>query len=133
MKSLLRETLTNAFSLFILTQILSGIKVGGGYETYLLAGLVLSILYKVLKPILSLISLPLNILTLGATSFFINILIFYISTSIIPNVSINPFIFQGANFAGFIIPRMYLNSFFAYAAAAFLQSLMVSLLSWLRK
>ncbi len=133
MKSLLRGVLFNAFSLFVLTQIFAGVRVTGGFGTYLIAGAVLTLLYKFLKPVLSLISLPLNLLTLGAVSFLINILLFYLATAIIPEISISAFTFQGANLAGFIIPKIYLNSFMAYAAAAFAQSIIVSFLSWIRK
>lgn len=133
MKSLLQGVLFNAFSLFVLTQFLSGVKVQGGFSTYLFAGIILTLLYKFLKPVLSLVSLPLNLLTLGAVSFFINIFLFYLATSFIPEISINSFTFQGANLSGFIIPKIYLNTFFAYAAAAFFQSLIVSFLTWLRK
>lgn len=133
MKSLLRGILFNAFSLFVLTQFLSGVKVQGGFSTYLLAGIILTLLYKFLKPVLSLVSLPLNLLTLGAVSFIINIFLFYLATSFIPEISIVSFTFQGANLSGFVIPRIYLNTFLAYAAAAFFQSLIVSFLTWLRK
>ena len=133
MKSLLRSTLINAFSLFVLTILLSGVKVTGGFGTYIAGGFVLSILYKILKPILNIVSLPLNIITLGATSFLINGLIFYITTFLIPEISITGFLFKGLSFSGFIIPSVYLNAFFAYIAAAFVQSVLVSIISWLRR
>ena len=123
----------NAFSLFILTQTLTGVKVSGGISSYVLGGLALAIIYKVLKPILNIISFPLNIVTLGGTSFLINILLFYIATALIPQISINEFTFNGVSFGGFIIPTIHLNTFFAYAAAAFVQSILVSFISWLRK
>ncbi|HKC14504.1 MAG TPA: phage holin family protein [Patescibacteria group bacterium] len=133
MKSLLRAALINSFSLYVLSQILSGVRVSGGLSTYILAGVVLAVIYKILKPVLNIISLPLNIITLGATSFLINIALFYIATSIIPGISITAFTLNGFSFAGFVIPTMHLNTFFAYAAAALAQSVLVSFISWLRK
>lgn len=133
MKSLFRGVLVNALSLFFLTQLLSGVKVAGGFNTYLIGGLVLAFVYKIIKPILSIISLPLNILTLGASSFLINIALFYIATSLIPQISITPFTLNTFTFYGFVIPTIHLNSFFAYAAAAFVHSVIVSFISWLRK
>ncbi len=133
MKSILRSTFINAFSLFILTQTLPGVKVTGGLITYILGGLALAFIFKILKPIVSIISLPLNILTLGTTSFLINILLFYIATAFIPQISITAFTLNGFSFAGFVIPTMHLNTFFAYTACAFVQSIIVSFLSWLRK
>lgn len=133
MKSLLRASLINAFSLFVLTQMLTGVKVSGGISSYIFGGIALTIIYKALKPILNIISLPLNIITMGATSFLINILLFYIATSLIPQISINAFTLNSMSFAGFITPTLNLNTFFAYASAALIQSVLVSFISWLRK
>ena len=133
MKSIVRSTFINAFSLFILTQALPGVKVNGGLTTYILGGLALAFIFRILKPIVSVISLPLNILTLGTTSFLINVLLFYIATALIPQISITAFTLNGFSFGGFVIPTVNLNSFFAYAAAAFVQSVLVSFISWLRK
>lgn len=133
MKSLLRASLINAFSLFVLTQILSGVKVSGGISSYIFGGIALALIYKILKPILNIVSFPLNIVTMGATSFLINILLFYVATSLIPQISINEFTLNGISFAGFVIPTLHLNIFFAYGAAALLQSVLVSFISWLRK
>lgn len=133
MKSLLRAALINSFCLYVLSQILSGVRVSGGLSTYILAGVVLALIYKILKPVLNIISLPLNIITLGATSFLINIALFYIATSIIPGISITAFTLNGFSFAGFVIPTLHFNTFFAYATAALVQSVLVSFISWLRK
>ncbi len=133
MKSLVRNVLVNSLSLFFLTVVFSGVKVTGGITTYILAGFVFSVMFNILKPIISIFSLPFNILTLGTFSFLVNIFIFYIATQIIGNISINGFLFPGFVYAGFVIPKFFLNTFFAYVAAALVQSLFVSFISWLRK
>ena len=112
---------------------ISGMKVYGGLPTYLIAGLVLTLLLMILKPILNLLALPLNIITLGMFSFVINIIIFYILTVLVAGIVISAFTFPGASFAGFIIPKIYLNALFAFILVSFLQSFMVSFLSWIIK
>jgi len=62
MKTLLRNTLFNALSIFLISQMISGMKVYGGLPTYLIAGLVLTLLLMILKPILNLLALPLILL-----------------------------------------------------------------------
>lgn len=113
--------------------ILSGVSISGGITTYILGGFVLSIMFNVLKPLVNIISLPLNIITMGTFSFVVNIFIFYLATQIIGNISIKAFVFPGTSVAGFIIPKMHLNTFFAYVAAALVQSVIVSFITWLRK
>jgi len=111
----------------------SGMKVYGGLPTYLVAGFVLTLLLMILKPILNLLALPLNIITLGMFSFVINVIIFYVLTVLVVGIVISSFTFPGVSFAGFIVPKIYLNTIFAFVLVSFLQSFMVSFLSWLAK
>ena len=131
MKGFLRNVLFNAFSIFLLTQIIGGVKVTGGLPTYLFGGIALTILLVVLKPILNILSLPLNIITLGFFSFLTNIIIFYLLTVIVPGIAIGAFTFPGLTYSGFVIPSFYFNVLFAFLLVAFLQSLIVSFLTWL--
>lgn len=130
---MVRNSAVNTLSLFILTLVLSGVRVEGGYATFIIGGAMLAILFKVLKPMLSLVSLPLNLITLGTFSFLINVLLFYLATTFIPQISIKAFVFEGISFGGFVIPKIALNTFFAYVAASFLHVSIVSTLNWLIK
>lgn len=132
MKSFFRSVGINAFSLYLLTLIFSGVQVHGGMYTLLLSGLVLSILSIVIKPILKLLTLPLNIITFGAFSFLINAILLYILTVIIPQVSITAFVFNGANFLGFVIPRIvFNNTLFAFVAFSIVYSFIVEGVQWI--
>ncbi len=131
MKPFLRNSLFNAFSIFFLSQILPGVKVGGGLFTYLFGGLALTLLFIFLRPILKILALPLNLVTLGAFSFLTNVIIFYLLTVLVFGISITAFDFPGISYAGFIIPKIHFNTLFAFIAVAFLQSVCVSFLNWL--
>lgn len=131
MKPLLRNTLFNAFSIFLISQILPGVKVSGGLFTFIFGGLALTLLFILLKPILKLLTLPLNIITLGMFSFLTNVIIFYALTVLVVGITITSFTFLGYEYAGFIIPKIYFNTLFAFVSVAFLQSVIVSFLSWL--
>jgi putative membrane protein len=112
---------------------MSGVKITGGLPTYILGGIALTILLVFLKPILNLLALPLNIVTLGFFSFLTNIIIFYLLTVIVPGIMITAFTFPGFTYSGFVIPSIYFNILFAFLIVAFLQSLTVSFLTWLVK
>src|ERR1035437_6283057 len=131
MKGFIRNVLFNAFSIFLLTQFIGGVKVSGGLPTYLFGGIALTILLVFLKPILNLLALPLNIVTLGFFSFLTNIIIFYLLTVIVPGINITAFTFPGFTYSGFVIPSIHFNIIFAFLLVAFLQSLIVSFLTWL--
>lgn len=131
MKSFFRTVIFNSFSIFFLSQILPGVKVSGGIITYILGGLALTFLFIVLRPILNILSLPLNILTLGMFSFLTNIIIFYLLTVLVAGITITSFTYPGLNYSGFVIPQIYFNTLFAFLIVAFLQSICVSFLNWL--
>lgn len=133
MKAILRNTVFNAISLFILSQILSGVKVSGGIQTLLLSGFILSILFIVLKPILNLFSLPLNMVTFGLFSFLTNAILLYVLTVFVPNISISEFTFSGFSFAGFVIPLMHFSTLFAFIISAAALALVINFFHWLIK
>lgn len=131
MKSLLRNTVINSFALFTTSQILSGIKIEEGFYTYLSAGIVFYIFSIILNPVLKLITLPINVATLGFFSFLINAPIFYLLTVVIPQVKINGFTFQGLTLAGLIIPEIYFSAFFAYIVISIVFSAIISGIKWI--
>lgn len=133
MKSLVRNTAVNAFGLFLLTGILPGVKILGGMATFIFGGFILSVMYFFLRPIFNLLALPLNLVTFGSFSFLINMAILYLLTVFIPQISISSFVFTGYSFAGFIIPKVSFNTFFAYLVSSLVLSITVSLVQWLIK
>ena len=133
MKTLLRNTLFNAFSIFLISQLISGMRVYGGLLTYIIAGLVLTLLMKLLKPILNLLALPLNIITLGLFSFVINVIIFYVLTVLVVGITISAFILPDLSFAGITISSRHIDIIFAFVIVSILQSVVVSFLTWLMK
>lgn len=133
MKSILRRVISYSVALFITTQILEGVIVSGGLTGYIIGGIVLSILFLLVKPVLSIITLPLNVITLGLFSFITNAIILYLLTIIVSNVSISAFTFKGFSFLGFVIPELQVNNFFAFIAASTILSLIVGFLKWLIK
>jgi putative membrane protein len=133
MKTILRNTTVYSFSLFILSLADSGVKVQGGFPTYLAGGFALCLLFMILKPILGIVSLPLNLVTLGMFSFLINSIILYLMTAFVSQIKIQAFVFEGLNLWGFIIPKMGFNTFFAFIVSAMALSIIVGVISWLIK
>lgn len=133
MKSILRRIVFYAVALFLTSQIITGLTVNGGVGTYLIGGVALAILFLIVKPILSIVTLPLNIITLGLFSFLINAIILYLLTIFVPNISISAFTFKGFAFAGFVIPSLSINTFLTFVIASILLSFIVGFLRWLTK
>src|SRR3990167_2891202 len=133
MKSILRKIVFYSVALFLVAQTLEGVKVSGGLLTYILGGIVLSILFVIVRPILSIVTLPLNIITLGLFSFLINAIILYLLTIFVPNISISAFTLKGFSLAGFVVPSISFNNFFAFIVTSILLSFIEGALKWLTK
>lgn len=131
MKFLLKHFVIYTFSLYLLQFIVSGVVISDGLPTLFVGGVLLTIMFLILKPIMNLLSFPLNIVTLGFVSTITNILILYLLTVFIPSISILPFTFQGTHIVGFIIPKIAFSTFFAYAVSAVVLVVTVSLISWI--
>ena len=77
MKSLLLKWFINTIALFVVINVVSGISVER-WQTLLVGALVLGLLNAFFRPILLLLTLPVNVLTLGLFTLIINGLIFYL-------------------------------------------------------
>lgn len=131
MKSLLKNIVFYSLALFLSSQIVAGLKISGGFATYLLGGTALSLLFLIVKPILSIVTLPLTIITLGWFSLIINAVILYFLTILVATISISAFMFNGFSFAGFVIPSFYVNGLFSFVFAAIVVTFIVGVLRWL--
>ena len=87
--------------------VVPGISITGGWTTTLLVALVWSVIMIVVRPILSILTLPITIITLGLFSFILNALLFWAMTLIVP---------------GFIVAGFW---------PALLGALVLSVLNWL--
>ena len=130
MKGILRNVIIHSVSLFLLAQLAAGVKISGGVQTFILGGAVLYLISLLIKPILNILTLPFNLATFGAFSFLTNALMLYLLTILISQIIISPFVFPGLTFAGFIIPKIAFNLFFAYVVSAFVLSVITSAVKW---
>jgi len=90
MRGLLFRWLILTAAVFIASWLLEGITVAGPGSAFLAAA-TLGILNAVLRPVLILLTLPINILTLGLFTFLINALMLKIVSGIIPGFAVRGF------------------------------------------
>ena len=87
---MLRKLIITSLSIFGLSYLLTGISVDT-FWTALIASLILGLLNIFIKPILLLLSLPVNILTLGLFTLVINALIMMIAAYLVSGLTIDGF------------------------------------------
>lgn len=106
MHSILRYLGTVA-AVFLTVNLVPGITHTGGWATILLVAVVWSVITLVIRPVLSILTLPITIITFGLFSLVLNAFLFYAMTWIVP----------GFEVAGFL--------------TAFLGAFVLSILTWL--
>lgn len=88
MKLLLKFGLT-ALAVYLIATYVPGIRIDGGWMTVALVALAWSLITLVIKPLLSIVTLPLTFLTLGLFSFVLNALLFVAMEYVVPGFSID--------------------------------------------
>ena len=100
MKSIFMRFLQTILAIALLAFLIPTVKYSD-YLTLIMAGIVLSLLQMILRPILKLLFLPINIVTLGLFSWLINVFLLWSATKIVPGFDINPTIFMGVRLGEF--------------------------------
>ena len=133
MRTILRSIGIYLLALYFMPMIVPGFTIEGGFITLLIGAVVLALMFLILKPILNIISFPVNMLTLGLFSIITNAFILYLLTILVPNITVQPFTYPKGHFLGFITPVISFNTFFAYTYSAFILSCINSGIRWLIK
>jgi putative membrane protein len=123
MKTILRNIFVNFLCFWLISLVLPVISFGNKLENLVFASLALALVSWIVKPLLNLLFLPLNLITLGSFRWIVNIIVLYLVTILVKDFQIHAFTFAGIQFQGFIVPQFYVNSFFAYLFVAFLFSI----------
>lgn len=130
MKHLIRVFLFNVFALWLTSQMLPGIAVAGGWQTILFSGFILALLMLIVAPILKILFIPINILTFGLLSWFVNVIVIYLLTLFVPEITVNAWVFTGASWAGFVIPRIEIGYFLSLVITSLVISSITDILHY---
>ncbi|OGF67056.1 MAG: hypothetical protein A2Y62_10875 [Candidatus Fischerbacteria bacterium RBG_13_37_8] len=87
-RRIIARIIINAAALFTTAYFIPGIHFEGGIEALLLAGIILGFLNTFVKPILTILSCPLILLTLGLFYIIINTIILYLLAFLMPDYAI---------------------------------------------
>ena len=113
MKYFIRSWLFQVFALWLVSEIIPALVIVGSWQTILIAGFVLSLLMLFIRPLLKILFIPINLLTLGLLSWIINAIVLYLLTVLVPSVEIRAWTFPGYTGYGFGIPSVYINYYLA--------------------
>lgn len=133
MRRLLKHFIIDTTTLYLVSQIVTGISFIGGMQTLFLTGAVLSLSQLILKPLINLLLLPLNLLTFGLFKWASYAITLYLVTLLVSGFKITSFYYQGLTTYWFNIPEVSLTGFLAFIAFSFIISSISSIIVWVMK
>lgn len=131
MKTILKSLFTNVVILYLLISFYPGVTFDRTVKTLLFTAFVLTLLNYFVKPIIKILLLPINILTLNLFSWVANVITLFLSTILVSGFDVTSFFFQGFTFQGFVIPSMQISLFISLVIASFFMSLFSAVLNWI--
>jgi len=132
-KKILRHYTLDTYSLWVISNIASGIIFERGLRTLFISGAALAAVFFFAKPAINLLLLPLNLVTFGLFRWVSSAIVLYLVTLLVKDFKIVYFHFPGYASKWIDIPALNFNGFLAYVAFSFLLSLITSFLYWLMK
>lgn len=125
MRKILKYTLLLTFSLISTSYIWGNLYFQNIPSTIIKIALVLAIFELILKPIIKVITIPINILTLGFFRIIINTLGLYLAVFLFEGFRVGNINSPATKILGFSIPQSDFHGFWAYLVTSFTISLIL--------
>jgi len=122
MKKIFRMLIFSGLALYITSAWNKGFILNLDIKNYLIATIIVAIIFYFINPIAKLVLLPINIITMGIMSLVAYILIFHFFLTHFSLIQIKEWVFTGISINGFILKKMAIS----YWANVCLSSLSVS-------
>ncbi|OGD60672.1 hypothetical protein A3I57_01205 [Candidatus Beckwithbacteria bacterium RIFCSPLOWO2_02_FULL_47_23] len=128
MRDWLRQGLLNSFSLYLVAAVYPGLIIPKTLWQLLWVGVTFTLLNYLAKPLIKLILLPLNLLTLGLLSWLSGVLVLVIAVRLLPTLQVVPALIPAWQQSGFSVPALSLNLWLSFILTSLSLSLVYKLL-----
>jgi uncharacterized membrane protein YvlD (DUF360 family) len=129
MRKIIVSLLSTTASFYVAGYFLSGFQIDNTWPAYLTASVIFVIFNFFLSPIIKLLLLPINLLTLGLLRWLSNVLVLYLFDLLYDGINIMAFTYPGYTSNVISIPSGNLNLFWVLVLSSLLMSITYSLIS----
>lgn len=127
MRGLITKILGTAISFYVTDKIIIGFTIENTWQAFLLASIVFILINALIKPIIKLLFLPINLITLGLFHWLINVIVLYIFDLLYTGVAITGYHFEGYTAQLISLPAMDLSLFWVLVLSSFTISIFYSI------
>ncbi len=131
MRKIIVTILATAASFYVAQYLLSGVVLENSWSSYLIASFVFVIFNFFLSPLIKLLLLPINLLTLGLFRWISGVLVLYLFDLMYDGISITSFTYPGYNSPILTLPQTELALFWVLMLASLIMSLTYSFINTL--
>ena len=131
MKRILRTVSINLLVIYLADLIYPGFSVKHDLKVLLTAAVIWLLLNKIVKPIIKLLLLPINLITLNLFSWAVSMLTLFLLQMIVGDISVTPYQFPGFSYQGFVVPELFIGLFFSYFITSILLNILMTFIKWL--
>lgn len=131
-KPIIQAFLVNAMALWVADYFLTGFNIDNNVKVFSIAAGVLIVVNFAVRPLLELISFPINLITLGLFSWIINVALIYIVVLLVDGIKLSSGVLLLDKFGplSITLPNIQLGEFLTLIVATFI----IGLVNWvLRK
>lgn len=129
MRSIIVRILGTALSFYATAYLVGGFRIDPTWQAYLLASFIFVILNWIVGPLIKLLLLPINLLTLGLFRWVTNVLVLYIFDALYDGITISAYRFPGLSSPLLSLPAGDINLFWTLVLSSLAISLTYSVIS----
>lgn len=123
MRSLIAKIVSTMVSFYITSSLISGFKIEPTWQSYLIASLIFLLFNLLVTPLIKLLLLPINLLTLGLFRWITQVLVIYLFDILYTGITISSYYFAGFTSSIIALPAGNLSSFWVYCLSALIMSI----------
>ena len=133
MKKILKFTLLFSFALVTQNQFWQNLQFNHGVETIIKVAVIYTIFELFLKPILKLLLLPINLLTLGFFRLVINTVGLYLAVFVLADFTVNNINLASQTIYGLVLPQIQFSGFPVFLINSFSINIIVGFFKFILK
>lgn len=122
MRSLIVKIIATMVSFYITSSLVAGFKIEPTWQSYLIAALIFLLFNLLVTPLIKLLLLPINLLTLGLFRWITQVLVIYLFDILYTGITISSYYFAGYSSSLVALPAGNLSAFWVYCLSALIMS-----------
>lgn len=129
MRSFLVRILASALGFYLVASLVGGFRIDATWQSYLTAGFIFSLFNLLVLPVVKLLMLPINLLTLGLLRWLANVLVLYVFSLTYSGVHISAYDFPGFTSNLLALPPTHLSLFWVLVIVSLLMSITTGIIT----